>query len=92
MKQKDIGKYRDKAPDWLGDEIEGNRVIAWRLTQKLVESTPLRIIGRDWRYEIITDSSAEEFGGLCVGIIYNALEDGTLISKGSLNMCESEEQ
>ena len=81
MKQKDIGKYRDQAPDWLGDDIEGNRVIAWRLTQKLVESTPLRIIGRHWRYEIITE-----------GAIYNALEDGTLISVGCLNMCESEEK
>ena len=81
MNQKNIGKYRDEAPDWLGDDIEGNRIIAWRLTNKLVESTPQRIIGRDWRYEIITE-----------GAIYNALEDGTMISVGHLNMCESEER
>ena len=77
----ELGKLRVEAPNWLGDEIEGNRVIAWRLTKKLVESTPVRIIGREWRYEIITE-----------GAIYNALEDGTLISVGHLNMCESEEQ
>tara|TARA_R100001198_G_scaffold75119_1_gene47133 strand:- start:55 stop:300 length:246 start_codon:yes stop_codon:yes gene_type:complete len=81
MNLKNLAKYHVEAPGWLGDDIEGNRVIAWRLTKKLVESTPVRIIGRHWRYEIITE-----------GFIYNALEDGTLISKGCLNMCESEEQ
>ena len=63
------------APSWLGDEIEGERVIAWRLTKKLVEETAVRIIGRDWRYEIITENS-----------IYTAKLDGTLISQGLLNL------
>jgi|ETNvirenome_2_60_1030617.scaffolds.fasta_scaffold87071_3 hypothetical protein len=62
-------------PQWLGDEVDGERVIAWRLTNKLVESTELRIIGREWRYEIITERS-----------IYNAKIDGTMISQGSLNL------
>ena len=75
MNQKDIGKYRDEAPDWLGDDLHGEKVIAWRLTKKLVESTPLKIIGRDWRYEIITEKS-----------IFTAKTDGTLISQGYLEM------
>jgi hypothetical protein len=66
------------APSWLGDEIDGERVIAWRLTKNIGVYLAQDVSDwhyQDWHYQIITDGS-----------IYTAKVDGTLISQGSLNL------